>query len=176
MTVRFTAQSRSTVTHWSLDVDGVPAVRRPQPYPRGITINTRHLSEGFHTIRVDAQDFPGNVGAREWAVKVDNTPPQLAVQGTVSRRPHGPAAVRRPRTVAILVSALDPGSTGSLSVRVALRDRAGRSLSARSSAVRPGALRRVPLGKLRRGRYTTILRLSDRAGNAVTVSRRILVR
>jgi hypothetical protein len=176
VTVRFTAQSRSTVTHWSLDVDGVPAVRRPQPYPRGITINTRLLSDGFHAIRVDARDFPGNVGVREWAVKVDNTPPALAVQGTVSRRPRGPAAARRPRTVAMLVSALDPGSTGSLRVRVALRDRAGRSLSARSSAVRPGALRRVPLGKLHRGRYTVILLLTDRAGNALTVSRRILVR
>jgi len=76
----------------------------------------------------------------------------------------------------MLVSALDPGATGSLRVRVALRDRAGRSLSARTSAVRPGALRRVPLGKLRRGRYTVILRLTDRAGNPVTVSHRILVR
>ncbi len=154
----------------------MPAVRRLQPYPRGITINTRRLADGFHAIRVAARDFPGNVGVREWAFKVDNTPPVLAVQRTVSRRPRGPAAARAPRTVAMLVSALDPGATGSLAVRAALRDRAGRSLSARSSAVRPGPLRRVPLGELRRGRYTVILRLTDRAGNAVTVSRRILVR
>jgi hypothetical protein len=125
---------------------------------------------------VDARDFPGNVGVREWAFKVDNTPPSLAVTGTESRGPRGPAAAKRPRTVSLLVFALDPGSTGSLGVRVALRDRAGRSLSARSAAVTPGALRRVALGKVRRGRYTAIVRLTDRAGNPVTVSRRILVR
>ena len=178
VTVRFTAQSRSTVTHWSLDVDGVPALRRPQPYPRGITIDTRRLPDGFHAIRVDARDFPGNVGVREWAVKVDNTPPTLAVRRlTVSRRPRGlSAAARRPRAAALLVSAHDPGATGSLRVTVGVRSRAGRSVWARSSAVRPGTLRRVPLGKLRRGRYTAILRLTDRAGNAVTASRRILVR
>ena len=101
---------------------------------------------------------------------------ELAVTGTIATPPRGPAAARRRASVVMLVSALDPGSTGSLAVRVALRDRAGRSLSARTSAVRPGAQRRVPLGRLRRGRYTAILRLADRAGNAVTVSRRILVR
>ena len=116
------------------------------------------------------------MGVLDWSVKVDNTPPALAVTGYGA--PAAPRSRRRPPAAdgAILVSALDPGSTGALRVTVALRDRAGRSLSARSSEVRPGALRRVPLGKLRRGRYTAIVRLTDRAGNAVTVSRRILVR
>jgi hypothetical protein len=176
VTVRFTARSRSRVTHWSLDVDGVPAVRRLQPYPRGITIDTRRLPDGFHALSVDARDFPGNEGRRAWAVRVDNTRPTLVVRRLVVSRPRGAGAAERPRAVAMVVAAADPGSGAPLEVTAAVRDRAGHSVSARSSRVRPGALRRVALGTFRRGRYRVILRLSDRAGNAVTVTRRILVR
>ena len=81
VTVRFKALSRSKVTQWSLRLDGTPAVRRAQTYPRGISVDTRRLPDGWHAFSIQAKDFPGNVGLREWTVKVDNTRPILVVRG-----------------------------------------------------------------------------------------------
>ncbi len=176
-TVRFTGVSRSRLTNWSLSVDGAPAVRRPQRYPRGITVDTRALADGWHALRVEARDWPGNVGVLDWSIKVDNTRPVLVVRRTLKGRARGSVGGRIPRTrpVRLMVAASDPGTTGKLSVTVSLRRRA-ETVARRTRALRPGPTRIIPLGRLPRGRYVAQLRLRDRAGNTTDIDSRFLVR
>ena len=85
--MKFTAISRSRLTTWTLAVDGAPAIRRAQRYPRGITIDTRTLPDGWHALRAEIHDFPGNVGALDWSIRVDNTRPTLVLRRVIVRRP-----------------------------------------------------------------------------------------
>ncbi len=184
VTVRFTALSRSKVTQWSLRLDGVPAVRRAQTYPRGISVDTRRLADGWHALSIQAKDFPGNVGLREWSVKVDNTRPTLvvrAVRVTRARRALSAPGPARPRPGArrqarLLVAAADAGTTGALTGRVEVRTGSGRFVSLRTMKLKPGPLRTVALGRLERGRYRVRLDVRDRAGNPSTLNRSIRIR
>ncbi|CAN0383599.1 unnamed protein product, partial [Phaeothamnion confervicola] len=177
VTVRFTALSRSRISTWSLAVDGVPAVSRRQVYPRGITLDTTRLVDGWHALRADARDWPGNDGALDWSIRVDNTPPTIIVRRVVVRFARGPARLRatRPRTVRLVVAAGDPGSTGRLPTTLTVTRR-GAPVSQRTLLLRPGPTRSLAVGRLRRGRYVVRVDLHDRAGNAATILRRILVR
>ena len=103
--VKFTALARSRVTQWALRLDGTPAVRRPQTYPKGISIDTRRLADGWHALSVEAKDFPGNVAQGQWSIKVDNTRP--APRGP--RRPRDPAAPRPRRPQAAPPRRAPPG-------------------------------------------------------------------
>ncbi len=184
VTVRFKALSRSKVTQWSLRLDGTPAVRRAQTYPRGIGVDTRRLPDGWHAFSIQAKDFPGNVGLREWAVKVNNTRPRLVVRGVrlvKARRVLSERGPRRPppgarRQARLVVAVGDAGTTGSLTTRVELRTSSGRFVSLRTLKVKPGPVRTIALGRLERGRYRVRIDLRDRAGNPATVSRTIRIR
>ena len=71
VTVKFRAITRSRITgSWSLTIDGRPATARPQRYPRGITIDTRRMTEGWHLLDAQVADAPGNRGASQWSVFV----------------------------------------------------------------------------------------------------------
>jgi hypothetical protein len=172
VTVKFTALTRSRPTSWRLSVDGTPATARAQTYPRGITIDTRRLDEGWHLMRAEIKDAPGNAGARSWPVFVDNTRPRLVVRRVAQAR-----KVRKRRAVTVIVGALDKVGVGKLTTTATIY-RAGRRRpqAKRVRKVAPGALRKVRLGRLEAGRYRVRLDLADRAGNRVTVQRRIVVR
>ncbi|WP_217913740.1 S8 family serine peptidase [Miltoncostaea marina] len=184
VTVRFRAVSRSRVTDWTLAVDGAPAVRRPQRYPRGITIDTRRLADGWHLLSVGMRDFPGNAGAHEWPVLVDNTRPRLVLRRVETRRARpGPPARRggprvRRRAVRLVVAAADRGSTGRLRATVRVTGGpAGAEPATRSVRLRQGPLVRLALGRpLAAGRYRVRVELRDRAGNLARVVRTIRVR
>jgi hypothetical protein len=180
--VKFTALARSRVTQWALRLDGTPAVRRPQAYPKGISIDTRRLVDGWHALSVEAKDFPGNVAQGQWSIKVDNTRPRLvvrAVRVTRPRRAH--AGPRRPRPGArrqasLIVALADTGTTGSLPATVDVRTPSGRKVSLRRARVKPGPLRAIALGRLDRGRYRVRVDLRDRAGNPAAVTRTVRIR
>ena len=125
VTVKFRALSRSKVTQWSLRLDGVPAVRRAQTYPRGISVDTRRLLDGWHALSVQAKDTPGNVVLKDWSIKVDNTRPTLVVRAVRVARARRAQAERprraRPaarREARLLVAVADAGSTGAMTARV----------------------------------------------------------
>jgi hypothetical protein len=183
--IRFRALSRSRIARWALHLDGVPIVARSQREPRAVAVDTRRLPDGFHVLRGDARDWPGNTGSREWAVKIDNTRPVLivrrvAVERASNAQSERAATARRAppprRRVHLLVAAADPGSTGVLSARIGVRTAKGVAVSARTVRVRQGSLRRLPLGRLRPGRYLVRVELRDRAGNVAGRTRKVLVR
>jgi hypothetical protein len=179
--VTFAGLSRSRIATWTLAVDGRPAVPRPQSYPRGITIDTRHLADGWHALHATARDWPGNTGSLDWSVKVDNTRPALIVRRAVVTRPRRrPPSAKgpdlRPRTVKLVVALADAGSTGRLETTVTAARRGGRRTPARVVAVAPGPLRTITVGRLTRGSYSVRIMLHDRAGNSTTVTRGVTVR
>lgn len=171
VTVKFTGLTRSRLSYWTLTVDGAPATARPQTYPRGITVDTRRLTQGWHLLRAQVQDAPGNVGAQQWSVFVDNTRPRLLV-----RRVDQAKKVRKRRAVTIVAGALDTVGVGKLTATATISTAKGRRLATRVTLVAPGPLRAIPLGRLAEGRYRVRVDLADRAGNTVTVNRRIAVR
>lgn len=180
--VRFAGLSRSRLASWTLAVDGVPAVRRPQAYPRGITIDTRRLEDGWHLLAVEARDLPGNVGASSWAVRVDNTRPRLVVRRLALRRVRparvpgrGAAPVRR-AAVRLVAAVADPGTTGRLRASLTVTDASGRVVLRRRAAVRQGPLVQVPVGVLPAGRARLRIDLADRAGNRALVTRTVRIR
>jgi Subtilase family len=183
VTVRFKALSRSRVTQWSLRLDGAPAVRRPQTYPRGISIDTRRLPDGWHALSAQAKDFSGNLGGHDWSIKVDNTRPRLVVRAVrlaKPRRAHarrGPARWRTARRQArLIVAAADAGTTGALLAKVDLRTASGREVSLRTVKLKPGPMRVIALGRLSPGRYRVRIDLRDRAGNPAVAARTVRVR
>ena len=171
VTVKFTGLTRSRLSYWHLWVDGVPATARPQTYPRGVTVDTRRLTPGWHRLRAQVQDAPGNVGTQEWSVFVDNTRPRLVV-----RRVHQARKVRKGRAVTLIVGAVDKVGVGKLTATATISTASGRRVARRAKQVAPGPLRAVPLGRLAQGRYRVRVDLADRAGNTVTVNRRLVVR
>ena len=183
VTVRFKAVARSKVTQWILHLDGHPAVRRAQTYPKGITVDTRRLPDGFHALSVQAKDFSGNVGIKDWSIKVDNTRPQLVVRSVRYVAPGSAEAERRPRRArgvrrqaALLVALADTGTTGTLTARLDIRTPSGRRVAQRTVKVKPGPLRTIVLGRLDRGRYRVRIDLRDRAGNPAIVTRTVRIR
>jgi hypothetical protein len=182
--VSFKAVSRSRIARWSAFLDGAP-LSTAAGDPRTLSIDTRRLPDGFHALRAEARDFPGNVGARDWTVKVDNTPPVLIVRRVAVARvrtaqsakggPRG-SARRRPRSVSLVVALADPGATGLLKARVTVRGSTLRRPAVGTVRLHPGPLRRVSLGRLAPGRYRATVQLSDRAGNMRTRARSLRVR
>ena len=182
VTVKFTGLSRSRLSTWLLEVDGSPAVRRAQTYPRGITVDTRRLEDGWHLLSAQARDFPGNVGRSEWSVRVDNTRPTAILRRVATKRAR-PAPLRpggRPvprRAVRLVLAVGDPGSTGRLSatLRVTGGPPGARPVS-RRLGLRHGPTVTAPVGALPRGRYRLRLDVRDRAGNRALIARTIRVR
>jgi hypothetical protein len=178
VSVKFRALSRTRVTSWRLEVDGAPVLSRAQRYPRGVTVDTRRMTDGWHALSAVARDFPGNDGRLDWSVKVDNTRPVLIVR-SVKVRPQRPrrGANRRLRTVRLVVALSDPGSTGRLRATITATRKRGRPGRPRVVGITPGQRRTVVAAtKLRRGRYTLRIVLRDRAGNAVTKTKKVLVK
>ena len=50
--------ARTRVATWTLEVNGRPALARAQTYPRGITLDTRRLPDGWHALAAVARDYP----------------------------------------------------------------------------------------------------------------------
>jgi hypothetical protein len=178
--VKFKALARTRVASWTLAVDGTPALGRAQTYPRGITIDTRRLPDGWHALSAVAKDYPGNVGRLDWSVKVDNTAPVLIVRSVkvqaLRPRPRRAGPDRRLRTVRLRVALADPGSTGRLQATVTATRRGGRAERPRTVGITPGQHRTVVAARLTRGRYTLRIVLADRAGNAVAKTKTVLVK
>ena len=178
--VKFQALSRTRVSTWTLEVDGRPALARAQTYPRGITLDTRRLPDGWHALAAVARDYPGNSGRLDWSVKVDNTRPVLIVRSvkvqSLRPRPRRAGPDGRLRTVRLVVALADPGSTGRLQATITATRRGGRAEPPRVVGITPGQQRTVVAAKLTRGRYTLRIVLADRAGNAVTKSKTVLVK
>ncbi|HMO00823.1 MAG TPA: S8 family serine peptidase [Miltoncostaeaceae bacterium] len=178
--VRFRALSRTRVSSWTLAVDGRPVLGRSQTYPRGITLDTRRLPDGWHALSAVARDYPGNAGRLDWSVKVDNTRPVLIVRSVKAQplrpRPRRAGPDRRPRTVRLVVALQDPGSSGRLQATITATRRGGRAERPRVVGITPGQRRTVVAAKLVRGRYTLRIVLADRAGNSVTKSKTVLVK
>ncbi|MGD9572656.1 MAG: S8 family serine peptidase [Thermoleophilia bacterium] len=180
--VKFTALSRSRVSTWRLAVDGQPAVRNAQTYPRGITVDTRRLPDGWHQLAVEAKDFPGNVGTSVWSIRVDNTRPTLIVRRVATKRlrparvpGRGSRPVRR-RDVRFIAAIADPGTTGRMTATVTARPRRGRALPPRTVKVKQGQLVPIRVGALPAGRWRVTVDLRDRAGNAARATRSFIVR
>jgi hypothetical protein len=178
----------SRLARWQLFVGDSPAtpVRVTERIAPGI--DTRRLADGWHALRVEAVDWPGNVSSREWWVQVDNTRPELRLRSIrIGPRPRrvlraGPspelraARVRRAmRPVTAVISAGD-NLSGALTVGIRVTDRRGGPVVSRRASVAPGPRRAVAIGRLRRGRYIVRLIVRDVAGNRTAVERRILVR
>lgn len=182
LAVKFRALSPSRVATWTLAIDGVPAVVRPQIYPRGITIDTRRLPDGFHLLAVDAKDFPGNVGSSSWSVRVDNTPPEILIRRVTSKRVkpawvrgRGDGPVRR-AAIRLITAIGDPDTTGRLPATLRVTDARGRTVVTRRLTARRGPAVSIAVGILPVGRHRVRLEVRDRAGNPATVTRKILVR
>ena len=173
VTVKFSAITRSRITgYWSLTIDGTPATARPQTYPRGITVDTRRLTPGWHLLHAQVADAPGNLGASDWSVYVDNTAPTLAIRTVTQAK----KKVAKKRDVRLTVAAKDLVGVGKLTATATIRTPSGRKLATKVTRFAPGPLRVVPLGRLATGRYVVRLDVADRAGNLVTRTRRIAVR
>jgi len=179
---RFDVETESTLTRWGLSLDGVPVAGRSSTRPGGARINTRRLADGVHILRAEARNYPGNTAARAWAIRVDNTRPEIpradVVVAEAPRRATRPAArvVTRPgaqRAVRLRVRASDAGASGPLALRVAIT---GPDRSVTTRTLRSGRTRVIALGQLHRGRYTARIRVADPAGNARSVTRRFVVR
>ncbi|MDH3724164.1 MAG: S8 family serine peptidase [Thermoleophilia bacterium] len=181
----------SRLANWQLSVDGLPVTPLRRTEHIGPLLDTRRLSDGWHRLRVVAQDWPGNAGVGEWWVRVDNTAPRLVVRRTkiaARQRPVLPQGIelqertrrvrtarRAPRAVRMRILARD-NFGGRLRVGVRILDRRGKRLGSRSIGVKPGAGRWISVGKLRRGRYRVQLLMRDVAGNTTRAGKRILVR
>jgi hypothetical protein len=181
VSVKFKALSRTRVSTWTLAVDGRPVLSRSQAYPRGITVDTRRLPDGWHLLSASAKDFPGNSGTLDWSVKVDNTRPVLIVRSVkVQRLEPRPRRAegrdRRLRTVRLVVALADPGSTGRLRATIQATKRGGRAERPRVVGLAPGQRRTVVAARLGVGRYRLKITLADRAGNTVAKTRTVLVK
>jgi len=171
----FTPVSKARLTRWRLYVDDerIGGVRKlDSPSAR---LDTRRLRDGWHLVRIDASDWPGNEGSREWAIRVDNTRPRISLGAARASAPRGAAGVRT-RQVEVPVRARDRGTTGRLVVRMVVRRQDGttvRRRSVRVSATRPDT---VALGRLGRGAYRVDATVIDRAGNKRMTNREIRIR
>lgn len=127
----------------------------------GIRLDTRRFPDGELAFAVDSRDWPGNASRREWRVRVDNTPPVLAVRRAFAvPRPKGqePDPKRR-RQAFVVISARDTGAP-----RMTLTVSA-RGVPRRTFRLRAVAGRRIPVGRLLPGRHVIRLELRDEAGN-----------
>ena len=75
----------------------------------------------------------------------------------------------------LVVALADPGLTGRLQATVTATRRGGRAEAPRVVGITPGQQRTVVAARLTRGRYTLRIVLADRAGNAVTRTKTVLV-
>jgi hypothetical protein len=130
----------------------------------GVRLDTRRFPDGELAFAVDTRDWPGNPSRREWRVRVDNTPPVLAVRSAfaVPRRKGQAPDPKRRRQTFVVISARDTGAP-----RMTLTVSA-RGVPRRTFALRAVAGRRFPVGRLLPGRHVIRLELRDAAGNERT--------
>lgn len=166
---RFAVRAESTLTRWSLALDGAQIAGRLGNRPGSARIDTRKLPDGLHRLRAEVRDYPGNLRARNWAVRVDNTPPTLAVRRVIV----GKAKGTEPRPVRVRLALSDPGVAGRLDVEVRI---AGRKSAQVVRVRRAQGVRTVVVPKVPRGHARLRVRLTDAAGNRVQETRRVLVR
>ncbi len=83
------------------------------PASRSFTYSSGRLPEGVNTIAATATDRAGNVsGKEEWTVKVDRTPPNVTLGGSLSDGPDGDPTDPVPE---LFITADDPVVNGSAS-------------------------------------------------------------
>ena len=194
--VGFQALDRSAIASWSVRVGDRRVKQVHGRAPRPFRLNTLRLADGLHRLHAEALDLPGNGSSFEWTIRVDNTRPALTFGGVEilgrqfervpPKRARGAALKRRraalarlsrtPRPVRVVLAGRDPDATGRMILRAVILDGAGRGVRVRTFPVPQAAERRLPLGRLRPGRYRLVLELRDRAGNVARVSRAMLVR
>ena len=168
--IAYTPEDVSLVARSSLAVDGLAVGETRVAGGVSRTFDTRRLPDGWHLIAVDAVDWPGNVGHREWSVRIDNTPPALELRLVkLARRPPG-VAKDRPRAARMVIALADAGTTG-MRLEVRIGDSYRRALTVGTSRRRT-----VTLGRRAPGRARVRLTLTDRAGNIRTVNRVVVFR
>lgn len=174
---RFAVTSESTLTRWSLMLDGERVAGRLANRPGTARIDTRLLPDGQHRLTAEVRDYPGNRGGRTWTVRVDNTAPTVVVRAVRVGPPRPPAGegARRPVTVRLAVA--DPGVRGPVAVDARLVGRSGRLVERVQVRRAQGTSRTVALPGVPRGRHTLRVRVTDAAGNVTTAPpRRVVVR
>ncbi len=151
----------SRLTLWNGDRQ-VALVRARTAF--GVRLDTARFPDGDLTFAVDAVDWPGNAGRREWSVRVDNTPPALRVlRAFAVPRPKGAEPdPEKPRQTFVVISARDAGAPA-MTLRIS-----GKGIRPRTVPLRAVAGRRIPVGRLRPGRHVIRLELTDAAGNGRT--------
>ncbi len=167
--LEFTATSRNRLLRWGLSIDGKPLGGRRNPAKTRARFDTRRLKDGWHLLRVEARDWAGNQGVREWPVRVDNTRPRLRVAGVSVRGPG------KRRAAAARVRVTDKGTRGRLRARATITRRGG-STQVRRLAIPPNRAHRARLGRFGPGRYLLELVVTDPAGNTATARRSFIVR
>ncbi len=168
--IGYTPEDASLVARSSVIIGGQPLgeTRVAGEVSRGF--DTRGLPDGWHLIGVDAVDWPGNIGRREWSVRVDNTPPILQLLAVKLARRRISVPRDRPRAARMAIALADVG-TG----RMRLEVRVGNSFR-RTLTVGTSRRRTVTLGRRAPGRARVRLTLTDRAGNIRNVSRVVVFR
>ncbi len=166
--VQFRHGGRTPLVRWRLSVDDevVPGRRRTSLTKAGL--DTRRLKDGWHLVRVEAEDWAGNETTREWPIRVDNTRPRLSLRGT---RVSGGGARR---AVALRLSAADRGATGRLTVTVRVQN-GRRTVRTTRFRLRQRKVATNPVGRLAPGRYTLRVTLTDAAGNETRRAQRLVV-
>lgn len=172
--LEFRPVSKARLTRWTLAVDGTQIGGRRKLDKPAARIDTRRLDDGWHLIRIQAADWPGNVGTRELAIRVDNTPPVVALgrprRGPVSGRVGGKPA----RAVTLPIRVDDEGTAGRLRATLTV-SRGGSTIKTRRLALRAGRGKAVGIGRLAEGGYTVALTVEDRAGNQRSAVRSVRV-
>ncbi|MCB0881821.1 MAG: S8 family serine peptidase [Thermoleophilia bacterium] len=173
--LKATAADPSGVARLTLGVAG-RTLRRVELQDAAVArLDTRRLRDGDVVLWADAADWPGNQARVARTLRIDNTPPRVAVARSVVatsvRRPKRPArrATRRP----LVVISLRVRDAGGGRQRVVVRAD-GRTVRALWMAA--GATRRVSLGRRAAGRVVVRVRATDRAGNVRNVRRVMRVR
>lgn len=166
--VEFTHGSRTPLVRWRLSVDDEPVRGRRRTTVTKAGLDTRRLEDGWHLVRIDAEDWAGNETSRQWPIRVDNTRPRLSLRG-VRIRGGG-----QRRAVAIRVLAADRGATGRLRVTAQVY-RGSRAVRTSRFRVRQGRVTTKTIGRLARGRYTLRVTVTDAAGNDSRRTRRLVV-
>jgi hypothetical protein len=166
----FRPVSKARLTRWTLEVDGKRIGGRRRLENPSARLDTRRLEDGWHLVKVAAADWPGNLGVREFGLRVDNTRPRVAIgRARVRARSSGTGVASLPLRVD------DRGTTGRMLATVSVTRRDGTASRTRRIRVTSGRSKAVGLGRLRRGNYIVVVTATDPAGNERTARRNLTV-